>query len=132
MRVVAVLLAVLVAGAGVFVFSNRASHSGPDLVLGCKHVRAGGGEREREEREREGRESEGRDRGASPVGDYFSGPDDDPGCETGGIEGFGDLMKANSAQLSRDVAPGTQVRPGAFRAAAHSAAALPTVGGSWN
>src|SRR5438128_1215077 len=99
MRVVSVFLAVLVAGVGALVYTSRGSHSGPDLALGCKHVRAGG-DAERE-RERERAADGDRRHADSAVHGYFSGPEDDPGCETGGIEGFGDLMKANGSQLSR-------------------------------
>src|SRR4051794_6804296 len=133
LRTLVPLLVLIVLGAGGLTLATQRHGSHRVLTLGCKHTGAAGSERERDEGDRDGREG---DRGQgekshSPVNAYFAGPDDDPGCETGGIEGFGDLMKANSSQLSRDTAPGTAVKPGAFRAAAAAASDLPRVGGDW-
>src|SRR4051794_10412427 len=46
-------------------------------------------------------------------------------------ESFLDLARANSARLTRTVAPGTQIRAGAYRSAVAHAADLPRTGGTW-
>ncbi|MDX6664283.1 MAG: hypothetical protein QOG68_489 [Solirubrobacteraceae bacterium] len=46
-------------------------------------------------------------------------------------ETFADLALANSSRASRDVAPGTQIKPGAYRAAAREKRSLPVAGGTW-
>ena len=49
----------------------------------------------------------------------------------GAPESFADLAIANSSQVSRDTAPGTQLKPGAARAAIRARSAMATVGGQW-
>jgi len=49
----------------------------------------------------------------------------------GGIESFADLAQASSARASRSVAPGTRLKPGAFRAAVAERADLPRIDGTW-
>ena len=57
----------------------------------------------------------------SPCGDHPGHP-----------ESFADLAAANSARASRSVAPGTRLKPGAFRAAVAQRAELPSIGGAWS
>jgi hypothetical protein len=47
-------------------------------------------------------------------------------------ESFLDLARANSARLTRTVAPGAQIRAGAYRSAVAHAADLPRTGGTWH
>ncbi|MDX6659288.1 MAG: hypothetical protein QOJ55_110, partial [Solirubrobacteraceae bacterium] len=72
----------------------------------------------------------------SEVRGLFTGPpgkDAGAGCDKPGHpESFEDLAKANSSLLTREVAPGTQIKPGAQRAAVRAASALPTTGGTWS
>jgi hypothetical protein len=80
------------------------------------------------------------DRDRSPANPMYAGPptsraaeprcDDRPGG-VGGIESFADLARANSVRASRSVAPGTRLKPGAFRAAVAQRADLPRTGGTW-
>src|SRR4051794_24768831 len=95
------------------------------LILGCKH---GAKDADAGEAETEAADVE-RGHGKSAAASYFAGPGD-RGCESG-VESFGDLARANSSLMARDTAPGTAIKPGAFRAAVHAAANLDTVGGSW-
>jgi hypothetical protein len=87
------------------------------------------GEGAREEHEREGT------RGRSAAAAMYAGPRaGEPPCGDrpgGGIESFADLAQAGSARASRSVAPGTRLKPGAFRAAVAQRADLPRIGGSW-
>src|SRR4051794_12215756 len=79
-------------------------------------------------------EREHRPRG-SEVHGLFSGPETGEALEKcdrpGHPETFDDLAKANSSRLTRTVAPGTQIKAGAQRAAIRSARALPATGGTW-
>jgi hypothetical protein len=73
-------------------------------------------------------------RGAGGRAALYAGPAaQEPPCgdRPGLPESFADLAKANSSIAARAVAPGTQVRGGAYRAAVRSAAALPHTPGSW-
>jgi hypothetical protein len=65
--------------------------------------------------------------------EFFSGPQQEAPCEegTGHPESFADLSKVNTSRLTRTVAPGTEIKPGAFRAAVRDRAALAVVGGTW-
>lgn len=56
---------------------------------------------------------------------------DKDGCGAIGPESVDDMTRANSARAARSVAPGTALKPGAYRAAVHAADALPTSGGTW-
>jgi hypothetical protein len=49
----------------------------------------------------------------------------------GGIESFLDLAQASGARAARAVAPGTQLKSGAYRAAVTQRADLPSTGGTW-
>ncbi|HEV2812945.1 MAG TPA: hypothetical protein VGW10_06805 [Solirubrobacteraceae bacterium] len=67
-------------------------------------------------------------------GALFSGPVlAEPPCgERPGLpESFADLSRANSQMAARSVAPGTELKPGAQRAAVRAAAELPVTGGDW-
>jgi hypothetical protein len=70
----------------------------------------------------------------SQVGDFYRGPAHEVPCAEGPghPESFADLAMANSSRLTRAVAPGTQIKPGAYRAAVHERNALDVVGGSWD
>ncbi len=70
----------------------------------------------------------------SEVGDFYRGPAHEVPCAEGLArhpESFAELAVANSSQLTRTVAPGTRIKSGAYRAALHDRAALPSVGGAW-
>jgi hypothetical protein len=47
-------------------------------------------------------------------------------------ESYADLAVANSSRLTRTVAPGTKIKPGAYRSAIDDRNALDTTGGSWS
>jgi photosystem II stability/assembly factor-like uncharacterized protein len=74
--------------------------------------------------------------GGSEVRGLFSGPKGNEaaaGCDRPGHpETFEDLAKANSSRLTREVAPGTQIKPGAQRAAVRQSRDLPTTGNPWS
>src|SRR4051794_20736572 len=53
------------------------------------------------------------------------------GDRPGHPESFADLARANGARAARSVAPGTRLKPGAFRAAVAQRADLPQTGGTW-
>src|SRR3954463_12807954 len=97
--------------------SRRAPAGGP--------AGASGGERDR-------REHEGRG-GGSEISGLFKGPrgGEEPCDRPGHPESFEDLAKANSSRMTRQVAPGTQLKPGAQRAAIRTARELPTIGAQW-
>jgi photosystem II stability/assembly factor-like uncharacterized protein len=82
-----------------------------------------------------GREGEQR-KGGSEIAGLFSGPPGNPALEKcdrpGHPESFEDLAKANSSRMTRQVAPGTQIKPGAQRAAVRQAKDLPTIGNAWS
>jgi hypothetical protein len=84
------------------------------------------GEAEREHGKRQGGELSG----------LFAGPRGDESLEKcdrpGHPETFEDLAKANSSRMTRQVAPGTQIKPGAQRAAVRHAKDLPTIGNAWS
>jgi hypothetical protein len=71
--------------------------------------------------------------GASSDGGFFDGPAHEVPCAEGPghPESFADLARANSSRLTRTVAPGTRIKPGAYRAALGERAALDIVGGPW-
>jgi photosystem II stability/assembly factor-like uncharacterized protein len=87
------------------------------------------------ESERERDRGEHRKRPVSEVSGLFSGPKGNEAlgkCDRPGHpETFEDLAKANSSRLTREVAPGTQIKPGAQRSAVRHARALPTIGNAW-
>ncbi len=70
----------------------------------------------------------------SAVSDFYSGPAHEVPCAEGPghPESFADLAVANSSRLTRTVAPGTRIKPGAYRAALQRRAALDLVGGPWS
>jgi photosystem II stability/assembly factor-like uncharacterized protein len=74
-------------------------------------------------------------RPASQVSGLFAGPRGNDALEKcdrpGHPETFEDLAKANSSLMTRQVAPGTQIKPGAQRAAVRQAKDLPTIGNAW-
>jgi len=77
------------------------------------------------------REHESERAAANPM---YAGPRaEEPPCgdHPGHPESFADLARANSARASRSVAPGTRLKPGAFRAAVAQRADLPRIDGSW-
>jgi hypothetical protein len=93
------------------------------------------GEREEQEREREEREreaSEDGDRGGAGSEDaaIFAGPGEVQGGREGAPcgprhpESFRDLALANSSRLARATAPGTRLKPGAYRSAIRTRSAL--------
>ncbi len=98
-------------------------------VAACTTTRPDGDAEEIPGEEREGRReseapSERRDTTTSPAGGLYAGPGEADAGEEGEApcghrrpESFADLARANSARLAHDVAPGTQLRPGAYRAA---------------
>jgi hypothetical protein len=118
--------------------------SGGEAERASSHCRAeeDEGEHAREaEREREGV------RGSSAVSAMYAGPRaagahaaegggsapcGDRPAGVGGIESFADLARANSARAARAVAPGTQLKPGAYRAAVAQRADLPRIDGAWS
>jgi hypothetical protein len=70
----------------------------------------------------------------SQVGDFYRGPAHEVPCAEGAgghPESFADLAIANSSRLTRTVAPGTQIKPGAYRAAVDDRNALDVTGGQW-
>ncbi len=86
-------------------------------------------EHAREERDREG------NRGRSAASALYAGPlAVEPPCgdRPGHPESFADLAQANSARAARSVAPGTQLKPGAYRAAVAQRAELPRLDGTWS
>ena len=88
-------------------------------------------EAEREVAERRAR-SAGRQGGPSSL--FGGGPATvEPPCgdRPGLPETYADLALANSARASRDVAPGTAIKPGAYRSALREKRALPATTGSW-
>ena len=83
------------------------------------------------EREAE-RERDGEGKAANPM---YAGPriaESPCGDRPGHPESFADLARANSSRASRSVAPGTRLKPGAFRAAVAERAELPRIGGDWS
>ncbi len=147
-RWIAPLLVLIAAGAlgGHLLFARgatKARASGCASRAGEKEGGGGEASRDGEERKREAereREREGREAHGAPaaIRDLYSGPpEQEPpggeGCDQPGHpETFADLAKANGQRVSRTLAPGTQIKRGAYRAALVHAAALPTTGGAWN
>src|SRR4051812_30605542 len=95
-------------------------------------------QREGDDPDKEAEERRGRERAAQgpEVGGLFAGPEGNEAVERcdkpGHPEFFDDLAKANSSLMTRQVAPGTQIKPGAQRAAVRAADALPQTGGDWS
>jgi hypothetical protein len=113
-------------GAAATVVATRESERGEERAAACEP-------REAESEEAEGRER-GRSRNDGTAGSLYAGPRlKEPACgERPGLpESFADLARANSSIASRSVAPGTQLKPGAFRAAVRAANDLPVVDGEW-
>ena len=100
----------------------------------CAAAEAPKAERERE-REREREKGEHRKQ-SSEVGGLYAGPAGNEALEKcdrpGHPETFEDLAKANSSRLTRQVAPGTQIKAGAYRASVRQAKDLPTIGTDWS
>lgn len=120
-----VALLLLVIGGAAF-GATALRHRGGSDRRAAAPCRKGGEAREAAEREQE--------RERDHVPGLYAGPEGvEPPCgERPGLpESFADLAKANSSIAARSVAPGTQVRKGAYRAAVRDAAALPTTGGAW-
>ena len=122
------------------VILTRAAHERSERAEACAPGREGEGaeerEREREEaEEREREEGEGERRPASgPLQDVFTGPqaEYEGSCAPRHPEGFRELALANASREAQDVAPGTAVKRGAYRAAVRERAALPVTGGDWS
>jgi hypothetical protein len=137
LRVFLAALLVVAAAVGTIELLRGRGHS-RTAVAGCARGQAkGGGRAQERERERE----RARDRGEhkahrSEVSGLFSGPAGNEALERcdkpGHPESFDDLAKANSSRLTREVAPGTQIKPGAQRAAVRAARELPTIGDQWS
>src|SRR5258705_13511881 len=96
----------------------------------------GGGEPQRTAAQCRATEAEhGRDGERTAVNPMYAGPRAaEPPCgdRPGHPESFADLARANSARAARSVAPGTRLKPGAFRAAVAQRAELPHTGGAWS
>jgi photosystem II stability/assembly factor-like uncharacterized protein len=135
------LLIALAAGAGVGALRLTDDDGERGERAAARECKAEKGEsEEREEHAREEREERERERGGEIGGGggdaaaLFGGPaPQEPPCgERPGLpEPYADLAKMNSSIASRSVAPGTALRPGAYRAAARAAADLPQTGGDW-
>ena len=99
----------------------------------CAATEPDGGKAREREPERE-READHKKTG-SEVRGLFAGPQGNEQLEKcdrpGHPESFDDLAKANSSRLTREVAPGTQIKPGAQRAAVRQSKDLPTIGQAW-
>ncbi len=164
---VAALLVLLLAGAlaAVLLVTRDGDPAGPKLASCLTQGERGDGEgaeaREREEREEQEREreeqeqerereaGEERDRPAAPGSEdaaMFAGPGEVQGAEEGAPcghrrpESFRDLALANSSRLARATAPGTRLKPGAYRSALRQRSAISTAaaraavngtGGAW-
>jgi hypothetical protein len=98
-----------------------------------EHERGAGDDAAKEAEEKRERE---RTAQGPEVSGLFAGPAGNEAverCDTPGHpEFFDDLAKANSSLLTREVAPGTQLKPGAQRSAVRAADALPQIGGTWS
>ena len=105
-----VLAVVLLAGAGVYALRPSQTLRRTGLILGCKHAAKADADAPTGDRD-----ADERGHGRSAAAAYFAGPAD-RGCETG-VESFGDLARAGSAQMARDTAPGTGIKPGDIRRA---------------
>jgi hypothetical protein len=124
------LLVLALAAVGAIALRGRGGH--PRREVACAPADQAKPATDEKDRERE------KDRGSATkaeVHGLFSGPAGNDAAEKcdrpGHPETFEDLAKANSSRLTREVAPGTQIKPGAQRAAVRSARALPTIGNAW-
>jgi hypothetical protein len=129
-RLLLSLLALVLVGVGAGIVITSGSGEGDgERAAACRESReAKTGEAEGEaavERERAARAGD-----ANPL---YSGPAErEGGCEKPGKpEGFAELARANSALATRSLAPGTSLKPGAFRSAVRAADELPVAGNSW-
>jgi hypothetical protein len=129
LRFVLPLLVLILAGiAGAVVLSGEPERESEQAV-GCSRA-SGGGENEAEREREEAKREEGESSAGNPL---YAGPGEQgEGCEKPGKpEGFAELARANSALATRSLAPGTSLKPGAFRSAVRAAGELPTTGGAW-
>src|SRR3954464_9532352 len=124
------VLALAIAALGVVALRGGRGHSRRAVASACATGEHDAGKKSERERERGDHGARG-----SEVQGLFSGPEGSEALEKcdrpGHPETFGDLAKANSSRLTRTVAPGTQIKAGAQRAAIRSAKALPATGGTW-
>jgi hypothetical protein len=138
-RVLIVALLVGIAAVGTIELRGR-GHS--RRAAACPGSREGGDDAKKEERdgererEREREAVAAKQKSNSEVRGLFTGPRGNEelercGEKPGHPESFDDLAKANSSRLTRQVAPGTQLKPGAQRAAVRAAKDLPTIGNEW-
>src|SRR4051794_24928848 len=131
-----VVLLLLALGSGGALYARHAQHE-HEREAAC----AGGAkgeaeaEREREEQEREREKGEGK-AANGPLAGLYTGPrETEPPCGDvpgGHPESFGELAKANGSLLTKQVAPGTAIKPGAYRASVKGRAALPATNGDWS
>jgi hypothetical protein len=135
-RLIVIALSITLVLAAVSAVGLRLSSS-PESEAACAAGEAARATQSESERERD--RGEGRHAAANPL---FAGPAENPAAECGDGPGghpetFADLAKANSARISRTVAPGTEIRPGAYAAAVAQRnrlarqGAAPTGGGAW-
>ncbi|MCW2992248.1 MAG: hypothetical protein JWM73_2842, partial [Solirubrobacterales bacterium] len=131
LRVLLPLLVLIIGGAALAVALSGESEQerAGERAAACSG--AGGGEAERE-REQAAGEAAKRE-GARATNPLYAGPPEQEGtCEKfGGPENFADLARANSSLATRSLAPGTSLKPGAYRSAVRAAADVPTTGGKW-
>jgi hypothetical protein len=119
------VLALLVYGGALLLGVGRTSHpaSRADVAACAETSRDGEAARERAGDER---------RPTAPAAALFAGPADTPGADCGRPGGhperFAELAKANSSRISRTVAPGTRIRPGAYTAAIAQRSAIASAG----
>ncbi len=161
------LLVAMAAAIALLVVGGRSGDTSPSAPriacltqTGDNAAGDGAKERAREEREREDEERRreagaagdpdaGTGRGSAPaseVSEIFAGPGEvqggheGPPCGSRHPESFRDLALANSSRLARATAPGTRLRPGAFRSALRQRTAISSsaaraavngTGGSW-
>ncbi|MFL5843727.1 MAG: hypothetical protein ACJ762_03470 [Solirubrobacteraceae bacterium] len=142
LRVLIPLLVLIIAGAAaavVLTSENEPEHEGARAAA-CGGREAGESEAEREREngeESEGGEDAEREREREQAGrttdPRYQGPPEQEGrCEKfGGPENFADLARANSSLATRSLAPGTSLKPGAFRSAVRAAGEIGSTGGSW-
>src|SRR4051812_36736916 len=132
------VFAIALGTAAVLVGHDREAEEGTAVACAEGEGEAGELEGEAEEAESESEaaetESEGKPSSDSQVSDFYRGPAHEVPCAEGAgghPESFADLAVANSSRLTRTVAPGTQIKPGAYRAAVDDRNALDATGGQW-
>ena len=131
-RLLIALLLLTLAGAAALVAGTRGGGDTESRLAAARPCEDES--KEREERGEKGEKGRSRTARDGREGSFFSGPSlKEPPCgERPGLpESFADLARANSSIASRSVAPGTRLKPGAYRAAARAAADLPATDGEW-